>query len=73
MREDDIRRSTHFTDLLREVNRGRPDMESVINEDALALSEAKTATRMARLMEKKVCVLSFLRGRTFSRLHPVLT
>ena len=54
LREDDIRRSTHFTDLLRDMNRGKPDADAGLNGDALLLNEANTATRMAQLMEKKV-------------------
>ncbi len=52
MREDDIRRSAHFAEILRAANSGKTEDE--LPEDDMAMSEAKNAKRMAQILEKKV-------------------
>ncbi len=59
LRDEDIRRSSHFTHLLKDVDAaasgvvGGPS-STLLLDDALDLSEAKLATMKARMMEKKV-------------------
>jgi hypothetical protein len=54
LREDDIRRSTHFMDIMRAASAGRPDASTLPDDDDLVVSDAKNARRMAMVLEKKV-------------------